>query len=120
MQNKAFSFGPVALAASAANVLNPPTASGGVNAGSSPNYIIVKHMRFVNTTGAAITLSGYLGATGASAAGTEVVGIGKSVPANDYLDWFGQMRIDSTQFLVMFGSAVGLTVQGSGEIGVAG
>jgi hypothetical protein len=121
MQNKAFRFGPVALANSAANVLNPPTASGGVNAGSSSQYIILKHIRIVNKTGSAATFTGYLGATGASAAGTEVIGVGKSVPANDYVDWFGYLRIDAADFLVMLASAATtLTIQGEGEIGVAG
>lgn len=121
MQNKAFRFGPVALANAAANVLNPPTAAGGTNAGASSQYIILRHMRIVNKTAGAVTFTFYLGATGASAAGTEVIGVAKSVPANDYIDWYGMLRIDAADFLVGLASAAtSLTVNGEGEIGVAG
>ena len=42
--NKSFNFGPVAMSATlTTNILNPPAASGGVGAGSSGNYILLKH-----------------------------------------------------------------------------
>lgn len=119
--NKAFRFGPVALSNTlTTNVLNPPTATGGVNAGSSAQYIILRHIRIVNKTAGAVTFSLWLGATGANAAGTEVVGIGTSVAANSYFDWYGAMRLDAADFLVGGASALtSLTIQGEGEIGVA-
>lgn len=122
MQNKAFRFGPLALTNTlTTNILNPPTATGGVNAGSSSQYIILRHIRIVNKTGSAATFSLWLGATGANAAGTEVIGIGLSVDANKSYDWFGYMRIDAADFLVGgAGTATALTIQGEGEIGVAG
>jgi hypothetical protein len=83
MQNKVFRFGPVALTTTlTTNLLNPPAASGGVNAGSSGQYIILKHLRITNKTGSAATFSLWLGATGANAAGTEVIGQAQTVPAN--------------------------------------
>lgn len=120
--NKAFRFGPVAMSNTlTTNILNPPTASGGVNAGSSAQYIILRHIRIVNKTAGAVTFSIWLGATGANAAGTEVVGIGLSVAANSAYDWYGMMRLDSTDFLVGGASAANsLSIQGEGEIGVAG
>jgi len=119
--NKRFRFGPVALTNSAANVLNPPAASGGVNAGSSAQYIVLEHIEIVNKSGSAATFSFYLGATGASAAGTEVIGTAISVPANSSYHWYGSLRVDSTDFLVGLASAnTALTVHGEGEIGVAG
>jgi hypothetical protein len=121
MQNKPFRFGPITIPNAAGNVLNPPTATGGVNAGSSGNYIILQHLEIVNRTGAAATFSAYLGATGATAAGTEVIGIGKTVAANDSYHWYGKLRIDVADFLVMLANtANALTVRGEGEIGVAG
>lgn len=118
--NKAFRFGPVAMAAAAANILNPPTATGGVNGGNSSQYIILRHIRIVNKTGAAATFSLFLGATGGSAAGTEVIGTAKSIAANSYEDWYGAMRIDAADFLTGLASAATtLTIQGEGEIGVA-
>lgn len=120
--NKTFRFGPVALTTTlTTNLLNPPTASGGVNAGSSSQYIILKHVRITNKTGSAATFSLWLGATGANTAGTEVIGQGQSVAANSSYDWYGLLRLDATDFLVGgAGTATALTISGEGEIGVAG
>lgn len=120
--NKTFRFGPIALTTTlTTNLLNPPTASGGTNAGSSSQYIILKHLRIVNKTGSAVTFSLWLGATGANTAGTEVIGQAKSVAANDAFDWYGLLRIDAADFLVGGASSnTALSIQGEGEIGVAG
>jgi hypothetical protein len=120
--NKPFRFGPIALTNTlTTNLLNPPAASGGVNAGSSAQYIIMRHIRIVNKTGGAVAFSLYLGATGANAAGTEVIGTSLSVPANSAYDWYGAMRIDAADFLVGGAAAnTSLVISGEGEIGVAG
>lgn len=120
--NKTFRFGPIALTTTlTTNLLNPAGASGGVNAGASGQYIILKHLRISNKTAAAATFSLWLGATGANAAGTEVIGTAKSVPANDSVDWYGILRLDVADFLVGgAGTATALTITGEGEIGVAG
>lgn len=120
--NKVFRFGPVALSNTlTTNILNPPAASGGVGAGTSGNYIVLKHIRIVNKTAGAVTFSLYLGATGGNVAGTEVVGTALSVAANSAFDWYGLMRLDVADFLVGGASAAtSLTIQGEGEIGVAG
>lgn len=122
MQNKAFRFGPLALTTTlTTNILNPPTASGGVNGGSSSQYIILRHIRIVNKTGSSATFSLWLGATGANAAGTEIIGQAKVVPANDAIDWYGYLRIDAADFLVGgAGTTTALSIEGEGEIGVAG
>ncbi len=121
-QNKAFRFGPVALTGTyTTNVLNPATATGGTNAGSSSQYILLKHIRIVNKTAGAVTFRLFLGATGANSAGTEIIGYDKSVPANDHVDWYGLLRLDAADFLVGGASAgTSLTIQGEGEVGVAG
>ena len=120
MQNKAFRFGPLALTTTlTTNVLNPPTATGGTNAGSSANYIILRHIRIVNKTASAATYSLYLGASVTNAAGTEIIGLGKSVAANSAEDWYGYLRIDTADYLVGgAGTTTALTIQGEGEIGV--
>lgn len=123
MQNKKFRFGPLALTTTyTTNILNPPTASGGTNAGSSAQYIILNHVRIVNKTGSSATFRLFLGATGANAAGTEVIGYDKAVPANDAIDFYTPgLRLDAADFLVGgAGTATALTIEGSGEIGVAG
>jgi hypothetical protein len=122
MNNKTFRFGPVALTTTlTTNILNPPTATGGTNAGSSAQYIILKHVRWVNKTGGAVTFSHWLGATGANAAGTEIFGTAQSIPANSSYDWYGILRLDAADFLVGGASAnTSLSIQGEGEIGVSG
>ena len=121
--NKAFRFGPIVLTATpTTNLLNPPTAAGGVNGGASSQYILLRHIRIVNKTVGAVTCSFWLGATGANAAGTEVIGTGLSIPANSYVDYYPVgLRLDAADFLVGGASALtSLTIQGEGEIGVAG
>lgn len=121
-QNKTFRSGPIALTnTTTTNLLNPPTVTGGVNAGSSPCYIIIKKITVVNKTAGAVTYSLWLGATGANAAGTEIVGIGKSVAANSRDETFCNLRLDSTDFIVGGASAnTSLSIYFEGEIGVAG
>lgn len=120
--NKTFRFGPIALTAALNNnLLNPPAAAGGVNAGASPQYIVLKHLRIVNKSASAVAFSMWLGATGANAAGTEVIGQGQVIAANSSYDWYGLLRIDAADFLVGGASAANaLSVSGEGEIGVAG
>lgn len=122
MQNKTTRYGPIALTNTyTTNILNPPTASGGVNAGSSSQYILLRHVRVVNKTNANATFRLWLGATGANAAGTEVIGYDTVVPANGAFDWYGVLRIDAADFLVGGASAATtLTFEAEGEQGVAG
>jgi hypothetical protein len=120
--NKTFRFGPLPLTAVlTTNLLNPPAAAGGVNAGASPQYIILKHLRITNKSAAAASFSTWLGASAANAAGTEVIGQGQVVSANSSYDWYGLLRIDAVDFLVGGASVAGaLSISGEGEIGVAG
>lgn len=119
--NKVFRFGPVAVPAAAGNLLNPATAAGGVNAGSSSQYLVIRHLRVVNKDSAARTISLFIGATGGSAAGTEFAWSAASVPANSFLDWYGAVRLDAADFLTGLASVVTtLVITGEGEVGVAG
>jgi len=120
-QNKLVTFGPVALTTTlTTNVLNPPTTTGGVGAGTPNTYLVLRHIRITNKTGSAATFSFWLGATGANTAGTEVIGQGKSVAANDAYDWYGALRIDTSQFLVGgSGTATALSFEAEGEMGLA-
>ena len=121
--NKRFNFGPVALTTTyTTNILNPPTAAGGTNGGSSSQYILIHRLRIVNKTAVAATVRLYKGATGANAAGTEIL-FDKSVPANDKIEEYpaGGLRFDAADFLVGGASAtLSLVISGEGEIGVAG
>jgi hypothetical protein len=123
MQNRIIRIGPVALAASATNILNTAITSlaGPTGYTQTQPYIILKHIRIVNKTGGAVTASLYIGATGGSAAGTEFAYNATSIPANSYVDWYGQVRLDSGDYLTgLAGAATSLTFEAEGEIGVSG
>lgn len=121
-QNKTQTFGPVALTNTLTTNILAPAAAGAGAAGytATATYILLRHVRVVNKTAGAVTCSFWLGATGANAAGTEVIGQGLSVPANSYIDWYGQMRLEGANgFLVGGASAnTSLTFQGEGEVGL--
>jgi hypothetical protein len=121
-QNKIQRFGPVALSATlTTNILNPAAAGAGVGYTPTASYIILRHIRIVNKTAAPVTFSLYVGATAGNVAGTEFMGTASPVPANSYVDWNGQLRLDAADFLVGgAGSAAALTFQAEGEVGLAG
>lgn len=120
--NKIFNFGPIALTNTyTTNILNPATATGGTNGGSSSQYIVIRHFRVVNKTASAVSCRFFKGATGANAAGTEILGYDLSCAANSFLDFYGIWRFDAADFLVGGASAnTSLSLEGEGEIGVAG
>lgn len=102
-------FGPVAL--SATLTTNVYAGAGG----SALIYDVITHIRIVNKTAGAVTASLWLGATGANAAGTEVLN-GYSVAANGVYDWYGRLKMTSTDFLVGGASAgTSLTITGEGD-----
>jgi hypothetical protein len=101
-------FGPVAMSATLTTNI--------YNQGSALIYDVLKHVNIVNKTGGAVTFSLWLGATGANAAGTEVIGTARSIPANSSFDWYGNLKMTSTDFLVGGASAgTSLTITGEGE-----
>lgn len=120
--NKLIRFGPIAMSNTlTTNILNPPTLTGGVNTGTTNTntYYVLRHIRIVNKTAGAVTFSLYIGATGANTAGTEFMGTAQSIPANSFVDWYGQVTLDVADFLVGGASAAtSLTIQGEGEIGI--
>ena len=121
--NRTFRFGPVAVANAAGNLLNGNVTSlaGPVGVTLTQPVIYIKHLRAVNKTGAAATVSTYIGITGGSAAGTEVAWNAKSIPANDSVDvYFGGagIRLDAADFLTGVASAATtITVEGEAEVG---
>jgi hypothetical protein len=119
--NKIIRFGPVALTTSAANIVNPPTLTGGTGlADTNANtYVILRHIRVVNKTSSSAAVSLYIGATGASAAGTEFAFNSAVVAGNSYLDWYGLVRLEPADFLTGSASAnTSITFEAEGEIGI--
>lgn len=100
-------FGPVALSATlTTNVYNQSSAL---------IYDVIKHIHVVNKTAGAVSFSLWLGGTGGNVAGTELFNA-QSVPANGVFDWYGNLKMLSTDFLVGGASAgTSLTITGEGE-----
>lgn len=103
-QTKSDTAGPIALTAVyTTNLLAPPAAgAGGVGFTATADRLYVRKIRLINVTAAAHTARIYKGATGANAAGTEIVPLNVSVPANDYLEFpFQDMILEGANgFLV--------------------
>ena len=120
-RNKVFRFGPAAVAATATDILNCKitAVTGPTGMTASQPYIVLRHIRLVNKTASAATFSGYIGATGGSSAGTEFLGTALSIPANSAYDWYGMVRLDSTDYFsgLCAAGATSLVIQGEGEIG---
>lgn len=100
-------FGPLALTATlTTNVYN--------NA-SALIYDVVTHVHVTNKTAGAVTFSLWIGATGGNVAGTEWFS-GQSVPANGVFDWYGRLKLLSTDFLVGGASALtSLSIEAEGD-----
>ncbi len=120
-QNRILRVGPVALTTSlTTNILNPAAAGAGTGYTPTASFIILRHIRISNKTATAATFSLWLGATGGNAAGTEFIGTAVSVPANSYIDWYGQARLDAADFLVGgSGTTLSLTLTAEGEVGLS-
>ncbi len=102
--------GPSYIANAAANIFN---------ASSALIYTIVRHIHIVNKTGGAVTFTLYVGATGASAGGTELSGLSVSIPANGEWYRYYALRMDSTDFLTGVASAASslvITVEGEQNV----
>ena len=98
--------GPAYLSNSAANIYTPP---------ASTIYTILRHIHIANVTAGAVTFSLYIGATGASAGGTQLFG-SHSIPANSEFDYYCVRKMLSTDFLVGIASAAtSLVIDVEGE-----
>jgi hypothetical protein len=118
--NKILNVPAAYISNAAANLFNVGTATGGVGFTSTNPYAILKHIRISNKTAGAVSVTLYKGATGGSAGGTEFAFAGVSIPANSYVDWYGQARFDSADFLTgIAGAASSLIIEMDGEIGIA-
>lgn len=120
MNNRKIRFGPTAIPTSATNMINTTITSlaGPVGFTATQPKAIIKHIRVINKDTVARTVSMYIGATGGSAAGTEFLGTAISVPANSYIEWYGELELLSADFLTALASAVTtLVFVAEGDIG---
>lgn len=101
--------GPAFIAASATDIYAPA---------ASTIYTVIRHIHVANVTAGAVTFSLYVGATGGSAAGTEVFK-DYSVGAKSSFDYYCTMKLLSTEFLSGIASAgSSLTIVVEGELNV--
>ena len=129
-QNKIFNFEPAAISSSTLSTvggnlfccLSTPAFIG--IAAAAP-YAILKHIRVNNLlTTSAVTVSLFKGLfnTGSTVLTNTFALSSASIPASSYVDWYGQARFDSTDYLT--GCVWGLTSVSAnividGEIGIA-
>lgn len=102
--------GPVAMSATMTTNI--------YNQGSALIYDIIRHIHVVNKTSSAATFRLFLGATGANTAGTELF-YDQSVAANSSFDWYGVLKMLSTDFLVggaSAGATLTITVMGEQNV----
>ena len=98
--------GPAYLANAAADIYTPP---------ASTIYTVIRHIHIANVTAGAVTFTLYIGATGGSAAGTELFK-GYSVAANSSFDYYCAKKLINTDFLSGLASAAtSLTITVEGE-----
>lgn len=129
--NKILRFGPVSMSTTTTtNILNPPTLTGGtgLSGTNSATYLVIRHIRVVNTTTGSLNFATWLGTTGVNtqttafgwggiaSAGTLTNGV--AVAAGSYVDWYGMVRLDTADYLAGGASGAGLTIEGEGEIGI--
>jgi len=123
MQNTKFRAGPLAMVNTATNILNPGTTTGGVNCTASPwnnLYVLINQIEICDKSGGGGTFQLFIGATGGSAAGTEIAK-NVSVAANGVytLNYPGGLRLSTADFLTGLANAnTTLTIVINGEIGV--
>ena len=101
--------GPAFLANAVANIYTPA---------ASTIYTTIRQIHLSNVTVSAATFTLYVGATGGSAAGTELAK-GISIPANSTYVMNMVLRMDSTDFLTgLSGTASAITITVEGELTV--
>jgi hypothetical protein len=121
--NKVIRFGPVALTTTTStNIINTSITSlaGPVGYTQTQPYVIVRHIRLVSKTTSSTTVSLFIGATGANAAGSEFLGSALPIAGNTAYDWYGLLRMDAADFMVgSCSAATSVTFEAEGEIGIS-
>lgn len=122
MQNRALRCGPTALGTTYSTTLVNSSLSalaGPTGYTQTQPYIILTHIRVVNYSASGATFNLYIGASGASSAATSFAFNGYSVAATSYVDWYGRVRLESTDYLTGGASSVtALVFEAEGEIGL--
>ena len=122
MQNRRIYLPPQAANTTTTTVLIDPTitsTAGSTGLGTIPQvYILLRHIRAVNTSATPYTVTMFYGTANTLAA----IWSAAQVAGNSYLDWYGELRIDGGA-TKLYGGASNAAVYynfDDAEIGVAG
>jgi hypothetical protein len=121
-QNKILNIQPQYIPAAVGNLLNCNVTSvaGPVGFTMTQPYLVIKHVRILNSGGTTQTVTMYKGATGGSAGGTQVFFAAFQLAAGQFQDWYGQLRCDSGDFITGIATTVStVIVEFDAEIGVS-
>ena len=93
----------------------------GIGFAAAQPYAIQKHIRVSNQlTTSAINVTLYKGGSLNTASGTQFGLTSVSIPAQSYVDWYGQARFDSGDYLTGLSSLpLAAVINMEGEIGLA-
>jgi len=93
----------------------------GIGFAAAQPYAIQKHIRVSNQlTTSAVNVTLYKGTTLTTAAGAQFALASVSIPAQSFVDWYGQARFDSTDFLTGLSSLpLSAVINMEGEIGIS-
>lgn len=123
--NKKLNIEPFTLSSTAAlNYLNCSVTSlaGPVGYTQTEPYLIVRHVRAVNNDSSSRTVKFFKGTSGGSASGTEIFWPnGASIPAGQWIEWYGYLRFDAVDFLTAaadIANKVTVNIDGA-EIGIS-
>lgn len=118
--NKILNIPPAFVAAAAGNLFNVGTGASAVGFTGNTPYAIMKHIRLVNIDPSPHTVTLYKGVTAGSAAGSQFAFAAISIPANSYVDWYGQHRFDAADFLTgICDTASKVVINMDAELGIA-
>jgi hypothetical protein len=125
-QNKIFNYESLAITSApntAVNLFNIFTSQtpAWIGLTITQPYAIMKHVRLMNSLStAAVNVSLYKGATLTSLTTQSWAFSSVSIPAQSYVDWYGQNRFDSQDFLVGVASLSScVIIDIDGEIGIS-
>jgi len=122
MQAKLETSGPVALTSViTTNLLTPAAAgAGAVNYTATASFLLVSKIRIISKSASVATVSIFKGATGANAAGTELMNL-YPVPAQSIVEFNSRLRLEGANGFLVGGCPTGnalLTVEFEFEIGL--
>jgi hypothetical protein len=101
MQAKKLNIESAFLSTAAANLLNCAIGSlaGPVGYTQTQPFLLLTHIRLLNLDTASRIASLYKGTSGGSSPGTQFGFANAAIPPGTWVDWYGEARFDSADFL---------------------